>query len=113
MSCSRTQHIDFAGVEARTSNPSIPSLKRHGLIQRGGQGVRTPPPLKNHKTTGSFSTTGRDLLKNYISTNEASIQCWAIIGTPVKRHLAVYVTNKFVVLCLCNGLMPWAGPYGF
>ena len=47
----------------------------------GGQGVRIP--LKNHKNIGSLSNTGPDPLKIY----QASIQCWAIIGTPAKRHL--------------------------
>ena len=44
---------------------------RRGKIQsdcamresRGGQGVRTPPPLKNHKNIGFLCTTGPDLLK--------------------------------------------------
>ena len=50
-----------------------------------GQGVRTPPPLKNHKNIGFSSNTDPDPLKNY--SYQASIQCCAIIGTPVKRHL--------------------------
>ena len=47
----------------------------------GGQDL--PPPLKNHKNKGFFSNTGPDPLKNH----KASIQCWAIIGSPAKRHL--------------------------
>ena len=43
--------------------------------RRGGQGVRTPPPLKNHKNIGFLSNTGPDSLKN-----QASIQCWASIA---------------------------------
>ena len=48
----------------------------------GGQGVRTPPPLKSQKI-GFLSNTGPDLLK--ITSYQASIQCWAIIGPPAKR----------------------------
>ena len=53
---------------------------------RGGTGGHPPPPpLKNHKNIGFHSNTGPDLLKNH----KACIQCWAIIGTPVKCHLNV------------------------
>ena len=51
-------------------------------IQRGGQGARTNP-VKNHKNIVFSSNTGLDPLKN--CSYEASIQCWAIIGTPAKR----------------------------
>ena len=34
----------------------------------GGQGVRTPPPLKNHKNIGFISNTGPDPLKNNKTT---------------------------------------------
>ena len=51
----------------------------------GGQGVRTPPPLKNHKNVGFLSNTGPDPLKS--QSYQASIQCWATIGSPAKRHL--------------------------
>ena len=47
----------------------------------GGQGVRAQ--LDNHKTKGFLSNTGLDPLKNH----KVNIQCWAIIGTPAKRHL--------------------------
>ena len=54
-------------------------------IQRGGgQGVRTT--LKNHKNIGFSGNTGPDPLKN--RSYQASIQCWANIGTPAKRHLS-------------------------
>ena len=43
-----------------------------------GQGVRTP--LKNYN-----SNTGPDPLKSH--NCQASIQCWAIIGSPTKSHL--------------------------
>ena len=52
-----------------------------------GGGGRTggPDPLKNHKNIGFPGNTGPDPLKN--RSYQASIQCWAIIGTPAKRHL--------------------------
>ena len=40
-------------------------------------------PMKNHKNIGFDSITDLDPLKNQKSYG-ASIQCWAIIGTPVK-----------------------------
>ena len=40
-----------------------------------------PPPMKNHKNIGFSSNTVR---------YQASIQCWGIIGTPVKRHLMAF-----------------------
>ena len=50
----------------------------------GGKGDRgSGPPLKNHKNIGFSSNTGPDPLKN--RSYQASIQCWAIIGTPAKR----------------------------
>ena len=45
----------------------------HGWIQRGGQGVRTPPPLKNHKNIGFLSNTGPDPLKHHKAANGASL----------------------------------------
>ena len=57
-------------------------LVTHGRIQRGGHGVRNPPPLKNHKNIGFLSNTGPVPLKN-----QASIQCWSIISPPAKHHL--------------------------
>ena len=44
----------------------------------GGQGFRT---IINHKAKGFLGNTGQDPMKN-----KASIQCWAIIVTPVKSH---------------------------
>ena len=46
-----------------------------------GTGGPDPPP-KNHKIIGFSSKTGPDPLKN--RSYQASIQCWAIIGTPGK-----------------------------
>ena len=52
-------------------------------IQRGRQGVQAP--LKNHKNI--------EFLSNWFGSPEksqsyqASIQCWAIISMPAKRHL--------------------------
>ena len=37
----------------------------HGRIQRGGQGVWTPSPLKNHKNIGFLNKTCPDPLKNH------------------------------------------------
>ena len=56
----------------------------HGRIRRegGGGAIRDPDPLNNHKNIGSLSNTGPEPLKN-----QASIQCWAIIRPPAKRHL--------------------------
>ena len=49
----------------------------------GVQGVWTPRLLKNHKNIGFLNNTGPDPLKNYKLPSQ--IQCWAVIGTPVKR----------------------------
>ena len=58
-------------------------------IQRGGQGVGTsPPPQKNYKNIWFSSNTGPNPLKNH--SYQAIIQCWAIIGTPAKRHLMAF-----------------------
>ena len=55
----------------------------HARIQRADRGSRPPPPpnLKNHKR----NITSPDPLKS--QSYQANIQCWAIIGTPPKRHL--------------------------
>ena len=37
----------------------------------GGQGVRTPPPLKNHKNIGFLSNSGPDPPKNHEATEPA------------------------------------------
>ena len=51
VSCSRTQHIDTAGSESQTSNPSIPSLMLyqlshcawvHNTFTSGGRQSKTP-----------------------------------------------------------------------
>ena len=57
-------------------------------IQKGGAGGPDPPSLKNHKNIGFSSNTGPDPLKN--RSYQASIQCWAIIGTQAKRHLMAF-----------------------
>ena len=67
---------------------------------RGGLGVRTPPPppLKNQKKKiGFLSNTGPDPLKKSQSY-QASIQCWTIIGTPVKRHLNAIAISHITLL---------------
>ena len=52
---------------------------------RGGQGVRTPPPWKITKIKVSFAILVRIPLKS--QSYQSSIQCWATIGPPAKRHL--------------------------
>ena len=47
-----------------------------------------PPPLKNQKNIASSSNTGPDSMKN--RSYQDTIQCWAIIGTPAKRHLMAF-----------------------
>ena len=53
---------------------------------RGGTWGLDPHPLKNHKTIGFSSNTGMDLLKKS-QGYQASIQCWAIIGTTVSPFI--------------------------
>ena len=52
----------------------------------GGQWVQTPPPLKNHKNIG-FSQQYWSESPEKSQSYKASIQCWAIMGPPAKRHL--------------------------
>ena len=58
----------------------------HGRIQRGDMGSGPPPPLENHKTIGFSSNTGMDLQKKS-QGYQASIKCWAIIGTTVSPFI--------------------------
>ena len=53
-----------------------------------GGGSGSGPPLKIHKNIGFSSNTGPYPLKN--RSYQASIQCWAIIDTPAKRHLMAF-----------------------
>ena len=53
---------------------------------RGGTFGLDPPLLKNHKTIGFSSNTGMDLLKKS-QCYQASIKCWAIIGTTVSPFI--------------------------
>ena len=55
------------------------------MYPEGGQ--RSEPPLKNRKNAGLLSNTGPDPMKNHKATILASMQCWAIISPPAKRHL--------------------------
>ena len=57
----------------------------HARIQRVGQGVQTPPPLRNYKNIRFLSNTCPDPLKT--QSYQASIQFWAIIGMRAKCHL--------------------------
>ena len=52
-------------------------------IQRGGQGDRTPTQ-KSQKYRGSKQYWSESPVKP--QGLQASIQCWATIGPPVKRH---------------------------
>ena len=56
-------------------------MKLHVRIQ-----VRTPP--EKSQNIGFSSNTCPDPLKN--RSCEASIQCWAFIGMPAKRHLMAF-----------------------
>ena len=58
-------------------------LNNSSADPEGGTGG--PDPLKNKKNIGFSCNTGPDPLKN--CSYQASIQCWAIIGTPAKCHL--------------------------
>ena len=54
----------------------------------GGARVPDPPPPEKSQNIGFSSNTGPDPLKD--SSYQASIQCWAIIGTSAKRHLMAF-----------------------
>ena len=56
----------------------------HVRIQRGTGGPDPPPP----ENIGFSSNTGPDPPKNHCY--QASIQCWAIIGTPAKCQLMAF-----------------------
>ena len=58
----------------------------HAQIQRGeGTGDPDPPPWKNTKYRVSYQY--RSGSPNKSQSYKASIQCWAIVGPPAKRHL--------------------------
>ena len=69
-------------------NIKIYKGRRHVQIKRGGGGDRGPDPPEKSQKYRFFSNTGPDPLKN--RSCEASIQCWAIIGTPAKHHLMAF-----------------------
>ena len=81
-------------TEEQTSNGRCEHFLKHSCerislnvrIQRGDGGVWTP--LKNHKNIVCSSNTDPDPLKN--CSLQASIQCWAVIGTPTKRNLMAF-----------------------
>ena len=58
-------------------------MKLHVRIQ-----VRTPPPPEKSQNIWFSSNICPDPLKN--RSCEASIQCWAFIGMPAKRHLMTF-----------------------
>ena len=57
-------------------------------FKRGGTGgpppPPPPPPPENHKTKGFFRWSGSP---EKSQSGQTSIQCWAIIDPPAKRHL--------------------------
>ena len=57
----------------------------HARVQRGTAGPDTPSPLKNHKNRVSKQYWSRSPEQS--QSYQAEFQCWAIIGTPAKRHL--------------------------
>ena len=58
--------------EQQTMNQQLQNhCLKHVRIQSGGQGVRTPPPLKNHKSIGFLSYAGPDPLKNHKAAKPA------------------------------------------
>ena len=59
---------------------------RVSCADQEGAAVWTPPLLVNHKGIGILSNTGPDPLEKSQSY-QVSIQCWATIGPPAKRHL--------------------------
>ena len=66
-------------------------LLLHVQIQRGlagGPDPTRPPEKSKIYTRFSSRDTGPDPLKN--RSYQASIQCWAIIGTPAKHHLMAF-----------------------
>ena len=88
---------------------------------RGGQGVLTPTPLKNHRAIGFLSNTGPDLLKNHKTTKPAfnvgqSLTCqwcpaFSSIWTPSPPHQLKTPKNNIVkvgslvcdvFLCFCD-----------
>ena len=74
----------------------------HVRIQRGGQGVQTPPPLKSHKNIGFLSNTGPDPLKitklpsqhsmlgHHRHTSETPFR-WRFTGGPIMARLYWYL----------------------
>ena len=61
---------------------------RHAQIQRWGD--RGPDPSENHKNIGLLSNTAQYPWKSQSYSYQASIQLWAIIGTPADRLWPVY-----------------------
>ena len=72
----------------------IAKLEKTPWADPGGGGAGSGLPLKNHKSIWFLSNTGPDPLKNY-KAEQASIQCWAIIGPPAKRHLNGVLLARF------------------
>ena len=62
----------------------------------GGQGVQTPPPLKNHRNIRFLSNTGPDSLENH-----AIIQRWAIVGPHSKKHFNIGIKHVYLCINIC------------
>ena len=74
----RDKRLVYSAYLVKIGIGDIPSAETEG----GTGGPDPPPPLKNHTNKGFLSNTGPDPLKSQVS-----IQCWAFIATPAKRHL--------------------------
>ena len=80
---------DILALIAYAQNPPLNahadvSSLTHVRIQRGGQGVQTPP--EKSQNIGFLSNFFLDPLKKS-QRYQANIQCWVIISMPAKRHL--------------------------
>ena len=65
---------------------SVYIVRSHARSRGGGTGGPDPLPLKNHKNFLAILERIPRNSQNY----QASIQRWAIIGTPAKRHLKAF-----------------------
>ena len=93
----------------------------HGRIQRGDRGSGPLPPEKLQKYRVSLQCWSGSSEKS--QGCKAGIQCWAIIGTPAKRHLngvsltgrrgpaygSIWILSPPLILCL-NFLDPRMAP---
>ena len=75
----------ISGAVATNFQCNKDDIKLSCADPEGGGGKRSgpspPPPPKNHKNIGFLKSPEKS------QSYQSSIQCWAIIGTPAKRHL--------------------------